>query len=101
MQFGNAVDEAAEQIARAVRLMIPVLIAGGVVETEIRAEIDEGNAARDDVSRKILRLAMGEGGEDQADPVERFMRVALYCHVRIGQSEMGMHVLDRGAGLAV
>ena len=90
MQLRNAVDEAVEQLGRLMRLAIPALIGRGVVEAEIGAEIDEGDAARDDVGGERLRLAVGQGGEDEADAVQRRRRETLDRQPGIGQSEMGM-----------
>ena len=51
-------------LGRPMRLVIPALVAGGVVQAEIGAEIDEGDAARDDFRRDRLAVAVRQSGED-------------------------------------
>ena len=78
------------------RLAVPALIAGGVVQPEVGAEVDEGDAARDDLRRDRLALAMGQGGEDQADAVQRRGLEPLDPRAGIGKSEMRVDVRQRG-----
>ena len=101
MQFGNAVDELPHQSRRLVRLMIPAFIARRVVQPEIGAEIDEGDAARDDLRRHCLAVTVRQGREDQAGAIQRRWLEPLDPRARIGQGQMRMNVAKSCACLAV
>ena len=67
MQLGNAVDEAAEQLRRFMRMAVPALVSRPVVEAEVGAEVDERDAAIEDRSREPLAVPVRQRSEDQVD----------------------------------
>ena len=95
VQLGNAVDEAAEQLGRAVRLIVPALISRRVIEPEIGARSTTG-FARDDLAAP-LRLpaaapriqcrcgrAIGRGLDLESRVSEREMRITAARAARPG-----------------
>ncbi len=52
------------------RLAVPALVVCRVVEPEVGAEIDEGDAAVEDRRRDRLAVPMRKRGEDEIDAVE-------------------------------
>ena len=101
VQLRNAVDEAVEQLGRLVRLAIPMLIFGRILEPEVGAEIHERDAARDDVRGERLARAMRQGGEDEVDAVQHARLETLDPNVGIGQREMRMDVGQTLSSLTV
>src|SRR5687768_8839210 len=52
-------------------LAVPAGIGCRFVEPEVGAEVDEADPAAEYLRCDLLRMTMGQGSEDQADPVER------------------------------
>ena len=71
VEFGDAINESAEQLRRLVRMAVPALVGRRVVEPEVGAEVDELNARVEDDRREPLAMAMRKCGEHQVDAVER------------------------------
>src|SRR5205085_11371639 len=101
VELRDAVDEVGEQVRRLVGLLVPALIFVGVGQAKVGAEVDKGDVAGDEVRRDRLGVAVGEGGEDEVDAVQKLGRIALHLCARIGQSEVGVDRVQALPGLAV
>ena len=97
VEFGQAVDEFADQVGAEVRLAIPVGISLGRIEPEVGAEIDDLGAAADQRVGEKLRFAMGKRGEDQLGTIEQGRVPSLETGIGIGQREVRV---KRGDGLS-
>ena len=98
VEFGKAVDEAAEQVGPRVRLAVPALILGGAVEPEVGAEVDERCAGGEQIVGQPLGFAMGQSGENQIATVEQSRVPCLEGQVGISEGEVRMDRGDRLAG---
>ena len=78
VQLGNAVDEAAEQLGRLMRLLVPALIGRRHRRAgSRRRDRRRGCRARGSRARSACDWPCGKRGEDQVDAVERGRREPL------------------------
>ena len=101
VKLGNTVDELPEQLGRLMGVLVPALVGRGIVEPEIRAEIDEREASVENAGREPLAVPMRKRGEDQVDIVKRVFAEFLDRRLGIGCGEMWMDGAKRLPGLAV
>ena len=71
VQLRNAVDEFAQQGRGLVRMPIPALIGRGIVQPEVRAQVDERDTAIHDGRRNHLGVPVRQSSEDQVHVGER------------------------------
>ena len=96
----DAVDEAANQPRRLVRIAVPALVSPRVVQPEIGAEIDERDAGVEDCRRDPLAMAMRKRCEDEIDPVEGTLEFLERC-VPVRSSKVRMDGGEQLASLAL
>jgi hypothetical protein len=99
--LGNAVGEAGQEFGRFGRFPVPACIIIRVAQPEIRAQVDERHAARDDGRGDTLRRAVGQRREHQVALVQQVSVERLDPLLRVGNRQMRMHVAHGVARAAV
>src|SRR3954452_2375524 len=95
IELRDAVDERAEKLRSLMRVAVPALVSRGIVQTKVRAEIDEGNAEIEDRARVLLTVAMRERGEDDVHVRKRAALELLYRETWKGCREARMDGAER------
>src|SRR5207302_1260443 len=67
VQLGNAVNECLQQLRRLVWMAVPALVRCRVVQPEVRAEVDKGDALSENRAGDLLALPMRQSCENQVD----------------------------------
>jgi hypothetical protein len=84
VELGEPVDEPVEEFGRGVGLAVPGRVQLGIVEAEVRGQVDDGAHPSDELGHQVLALAVGQSQKDEVEPVEH-----VGIRRRIGQSRVG------------